>query len=377
MKPFTVAIDAHMVGERETGNETYTLSLIRALLALAPAARQDASFILYTTHPERLHPRLDPGHAAPIRTIRPAPAPLRIPFALPAAIRRDRARLLHVNYVAPPLGACPHIVTVHDISYDRFPAFFSPRDRWMLRTLVPLTMRRAAAVITVSQHARQEIIARYGLPTDKVAVTYEAAGEQFRPTADPSLRPRLDLPAQAPYFLALGNLQPRKNIGRLIEAFAQARQAPELADVHLVVAGKALWRESEIYAAVWQAGLTGAVHFPGYIAEADLPALYSSALAFVYPSLYEGFGLPPLEAMACGAPVICANVASLPEVVGDAALTVAPTDVPALAAALRQVAASPALRMQLRQRGEARAAQFSWRRCAEQTLEIYRQAAAG
>ncbi|MBK9232126.1 MAG: glycosyltransferase family 4 protein [Anaerolineae bacterium] len=370
-----------MVGERETGNETYTLSLIRALLALPSEERRGMDFVLYATQPERLRLRLNPNPAAPIRRIWPASSLLRIPFAMPAATLADRASLLHVNYVAPPVGSCPHVVTVHDISYDLYPAFFSPRDRWMLKTLVPLTMRRAAAIITVSQHAKQEIMARYGLPADKIAVTYEAAGEQFRPVTDAAarlaLRQRLGLPAQAPYFLALGNLQPRKNIGRLLEAFALARQSAELAATCLVIAGKALWRESEIYATVQQAGLTDAVHFPGYVDDADLPALYSDALAFVYPSLYEGFGLPPLEAMACGTPVICANAASLPEVVGDAALTVPPTDVGALAHALRQVAGAPELRQQLRQRGHARAAQFTWRRCAQETLEIYRRARTG
>ncbi len=370
-----------MVGERETGNETYTLSLIRALLALPIEERAGVDFVLYATEPERLRSRLGAEQGAPIRRIWPAPAPLRIPVAMPAATRRDRANLLHVNYVAPPIGACPHVVTVHDISYDRYPAFFSPRDRWMLKTLVPLTMRRAAAIITVSQHARQEIIARYGLPPEKIAVTYEAAGEQFRPVTDEAarlaLRQRLGLPAQAPFFLALGNLQPRKNIGRLLEAFARGRQSGELADARLVIAGKALWRESEIYAAVQRAGLADAVLFPGYVDDADLPTLYSDALAFVYPSLYEGFGLPPLEAMACGAPVICANAASLPEVVGDAALTVAPTDVDALTHALRQVATAPDLRQRLRQLGQARAAQFSWRRCALQTLEVYRRVGTG
>jgi len=379
MKP--IAIDAHMVGERETGNETYTLSLIRALLALPPDERRGFDFVLYATQPERLRPRLNPNQAVRIRRLRPAPSPLRIPFAMPAATLRDRASLLHVNYVAPPVGACPHVVTVHDISYDLYPAFFSPRDRWMLKTLVPLTMRRAAAIITVSQHAKQEILARYGLPANKITVTYEAAGEQFRPVTDQAarlaVRQRLGLPANVPYFLALGNLQPRKNIGRLIEAFALARQAPELASTRLVIAGKALWRESEIFAAVQQAGLMDVVHFPGYVDDADLPALYSDALAFVYPSLYEGFGLPPLEAMACGAPVICSNAASLPEVVGDAALTMPPTDVGALAKALRQVAAAPDLRLQLSQRGRARAAQFTWRRCAQETLEIYRRARKG
>lgn len=122
MKP--IAIDAHMVGERETGNETYTLSLIRALLALPPDERRGLDFVLYATQPERLRARLNPNHAVRIRRVWPAPSPLRIPFAMPAATLRDRAGLLHVNYVAPPAGACPHVVTVHDISYDIYPGFF-------------------------------------------------------------------------------------------------------------------------------------------------------------------------------------------------------------------------------------------------------------
>jgi len=371
-----VAIDAHMVGERETGNETYTLNLIRALLALPTDVCGGVEFVLYTPHPERLRPRLDPAHPAPVRRIRPSPAPLRIPFGLPLATGRDRADLLHVNYVAPPLGTCPHVVTVHDISFDLYPRFFSPRDRWMLRTLVPFTMRRAARVITVSQHARQEIVARYRLPAERVAVPYEAAGAQFRPITDPAAlaaaRARYGLGER--YLLALGNLQPRKNLARLVDAYADLRRAGQLAGVQLVLAGQAQWRESELYAKVRQSGLVEEVRFPGYVEDADLPALYSGALAFVYPSLYEGFGLPPLEAMACGTPVICSNAASLPEVVGDAALTVDPTDTSALAAALAQVVAHPGLRADLAEKGLRRAGQFTWQKCAEETLAVYRAA---
>ncbi len=367
-----------MVGERETGNETYTLNLVRALLALPDAVTHPLSFSLYTTHPARLHAQLPPADQARVRHIRPAAALLRIPFAMPAATRRDGIDLLHVTYVAPPVGSCPFVVTVHDISYTRYPQFFAPRDRWMLSTLVPLTMRRAARIITVSNHARQEIVDRYGIAPARVAVTYEAAAGHFAPVKDPlrlePARARYGLPAAAPYFLALGNLQPRKNMARLVEAFGRLRHQAGVTDVHLVVAGKAMWRESEVYAAVEQANLADHVHFVGYVADEDLPALYSGALAFVYPSLYEGFGLPPLEAMACGTPVICSNVASLPEVVGDAARLITPTDVDGLVAALFAVATDAGLRVALTEQGYRRVAQFSWRRCAEDTLAVYREA---
>jgi glycosyltransferase involved in cell wall biosynthesis len=289
-------------------------------------------------------------------------------------------------------------VTIHDISFEHYPQFFSPRDRLILQTLVPLSARRARRIITVSQHAKQEIMARYQIPGGKIAVTYEAAGERFVPIADPAalraVRATYSIP-DGPFVLALGNLQPRKNIRRLVEAFAGAvegegwrvaggelRQGstdysnspPSTLHPSLVIAGKAKWRESEIFQAVQEAGLAHAVVFPGYVDDDDLPALYSAAAVFVYPSLYEGFGLPPLEAMACGTPVICSKAASLPEVTGDAALSVDPADVDSLAQALCDVLATPGLRADLRQRGLRRAAQFSWSRCATETLAVYREA---
>ncbi len=421
-----IAIDAHMVGERETGNETYMVNLARGLLRLSerdpkgfswdalgpPNATQDLPstqraqqrrfgdmprFVFLATHPERLHaalPELAASVNAQTTRLRPANALLRIPLGLPWASLAGDFDLLHVTYNAPPLNPCPTVVTVHDISFEHYPHFFSPRDRLILKTLVPLSARRAAHVLTVSQHAKQEIVARYGLSPDKITVTYEAAGEQYQPVADPArlaaVRTRYGIP-DGPFALALGNLQPRKNIARLIEAFGQAVHGERStvngersteADhgspltVHrsppsLVIAGKAQWRESQIYAAVQQAGLEGRVLFPGYVEDADLPALYSAATVFVYPSLYEGFGLPPLEAMACGVPVISSNAASLPEVVGDAARLVDPTDTAALAQALHDVLSQPGLQAELRQRGFARAAQFSWERCAAETLAVY------
>ena len=423
-----IAIDAHMVGERETGNETYMLNLIRGLLRIAgrdpkgfswdageppvePDGLQRAEarrwgatprFSLLTPHPERLHAALpelhDFPHAAVVK-LRPANALLRIPFGLPAAALRGSVDVLHVTYNAPPVASCPVVVTVHDISFEHYPEFFSPRDYAILKTLVPLSARRAARVITVSQHAKREIVQRYGIDPQRVAVTYEAAAEQFQPVTDPvalqAVRSKYGI-GDGLFLLALGNLQPRKNIGRLVEAFGRAVNSQQstvnsqqwtadsdrseassencsLSTVHcsLVIAGKAQWRESDIFATVQAAGLEDRVMFPGYVDDADLPALYSAATAFVYPSLYEGFGLPPLEAMACGTPVICSTAASLPEVVGDASISIDPLRVDSLAQGLRDVLGSAVLRDDLRARGLRRAAQFSWDRCAAETLAVY------
>ena len=341
-----------------------------------------------------------PPHAR-IDHIRPENALLRIPFALPIQALRGGYDLLHVTYNAPPLCPCPTVVTIHDISFEHYPQFFSPRDRLILKTLVPLSARRARRIITVSEHAKREIMACYNIAADKIAVTYEAAGEQFRPITDPAalqtVRTKYGIP-DGPFILALGNLQPRKNIQRLVEAFARVGNSQQstvnseqstvkngqsfqnavhcsLSTVHcsLVIAGKAQWRESEIFQSVRDHGLEDAVILPGYVDDADLPALYSAATVFVYPSLYEGFGLPPLEAMACGTPVISSNAASLPEVVGDAALSIDPTDIDALAQALVEVLSSQERQEDLRQRGLRRVAQFSWDRCATETLSVYRE----
>ena len=179
-----IAIDAHMVGERETGNETYTLNLIRGLLSQPAVKRGDVELVLYTTDPARLREYVCSHSPARVRLIRPANSALRIAIGMPVAAARDGLDLLHVTYVAPPICPCRYVVSVHDISFETHPTFLAPRVRLMLKTLVPLSMRRAARVITISEHARQEIITRYGVPADKVTTTALAAAPHYRPITD-------------------------------------------------------------------------------------------------------------------------------------------------------------------------------------------------
>jgi glycosyltransferase involved in cell wall biosynthesis len=362
-----LAIDAHMVGERETGNETYTLNLIKSLIDEFPRH----SYQVFTCHHAYLKPHLAENAGATLIEVPRNPF-RRIPFAIPRHLRQSRAQLLHVNYIAPPRINCPVVVTIHDISYEFHPEFFSLRDRLLLSTLVPFSARRAAAIIAVSQKTRSDLISRYRIPPEKITVTYEGADVRFRPldkleATDLVLK---KYGIDRAFVLTLGNLQPRKNLPRLVQAYAKLKREQKL-DAVLVIAGQALWRESKVFRAVRDTELETDVIFTGYIPDEDLPWLYNAARLFVFPSLYEGFGLPPLEAMACGTPVACSRMGALPEVVADAALTFDPRSVDEMARVILQVASSPDLQAHLSERGQQRAQRFSWKAMAHETMEVY------
>ncbi len=368
-----IAVDAHSLGSRMTGNETYVLNLMCAL------ARVDTQhqYHIMTARPETVPAEV--SHAPHVRVHRLVSnsAALRIPLLLPGLARRAQAAILHVTYVAPPLLSCPTVVTIHDISYEIFPEFFSPRDRWALAALVPFSARRAARVIAISEHTRRDLVRIYGLPEDKITVTYLAAASQFHPVKPSQVEAvRLKYGLGAPYILALGNVQPRKNLGRLMQAFALLCQAHSIAH-SLVVVGQAQRRASAVFCAIREHGLQEKVLFTDYVPAEDLPALYGGAELFVMPSLYEGFGLPILEAMACGTAVVCSNASALPEVAGQAALLVDPYSVEGLAGAMSRVLSDEGLRRHLACEGLERAGQFSWDKTARQTIEVYSQAALG
>jgi glycosyltransferase involved in cell wall biosynthesis len=240
------------------------------------------------------------------------------------------------------------------------------------------TARRAAEIITVSEYSKQDIIETYGIAPARITVTPEAAAANFAPVTSATELERIrKLFALKPdYILSLGSLQPRKNLVRLIGAYSQLRRKrPEMDLPQLVFAGKRGWLESEIFRAAEQSGFSQDIVFTGYVADADLAALYSGAGCFVYPSYFEGFGLPVLEAMQCGVPVIAGDRTSLPEIVGDAGVLVDPIDEEALADAIARVILNPDFGEQLRVKGLDRAKSFNWARTARLTLQTYERAA--
>lgn len=359
-----VLIDAHMLGEQEGGNETYIAGLLAGFEALGASADVAVTALLSPTFPA-------PGtrHVGTARLR--GGAPRRMLHGLPAACRATGADLLHVTYNAPPFGACPTVVSVHDVLYRRFPAYFSPRVRLLLNTLLPLSMLRARAVLTLSEASRREIEHFYPFVRERIAVIGLAPGPVAQTPPDET--GAAQYLAGSPFVLAVGTVQPRKNIARLIEAYIEVRRRG-VEGVRLLIVGRSRWQGSAIQRLAQESPCRDEIVFTGYLSDAIVAALYRRCAAFVYPSLAEGFGLPVLEAMACGAPVITSDRSALPEVAGDAALLVDPTSVPALSAALERVLRDEGLQAQLRANSARRAAQFSWRRVAEETLGVYRQA---
>jgi glycosyltransferase involved in cell wall biosynthesis len=233
-------------------------------------------------------------------------------------------------------------------------------------------------ILTLSEFSRRDIIETYAVDPARVFVTPAAAASHFKPVTDETqlkeMRERYGIGSD--YFLSLGSIQPRKNLTRLIEAYRSLRaKRPANQSPQLVIAGKRGWLDNEVFRAAQQDGLNESVKFIGYVPEEDLPTLYSGATCFVYPSYFEGFGLPVLEAMQCGAPVIAGNQTSLPEVAGDAALLFNPFDAKALAEAMVMVLDRPDFRAGLRVKGLARAAEFCWAETARLTLRAYERAA--
>jgi glycosyltransferase involved in cell wall biosynthesis len=306
--------------------------------------------------------------------VRPAMSVPRLLAGFPWALRRDRADVALFQYVTPPLCPCPAVVAIHDVSFEDHSDWFEPMQRARMRLTTPASARRAAHVITLSQFTRNELIGRYRLDPQRVSVVPLAAAPRFKPDDEEHSRAavaRLTLPRS--FVLAVGNLQPRKNLRRLLVAFAKARKAG--LEHGLVLAGQPGWRAQELLHTIDALGLREVVMLTGYVSDDELVALYNLADVFAYPSLYEGFGLPIVEAMACGTPVLTSSTTCLPELAGDAALLVDPSDEDALAAGLLRLAGDMALRAQLHKRGLARAASYSWERTARATMALLKDAA--
>jgi len=299
---------------------------------------------------------------------------LRVPLAVEWVI--GPVDLFHSpDFTLPPVRRGTRtIVTVHDLSFLRLPNCFEPSLLSYLMTNVPRAVARADWILADSESTRQDLIGLLNAPADRITVIYPGVEPRFRPVDDVDLlqrvRAKYDLPQH--YILSLGTVQPRKNYAGLMAAFA----GMSVPDVSLVIVGGRGWLSDGIYHAAEELGLSARVRFLGFVDDADLPPIYSLAALFALPSLYEGFGIPLLEAMACGTAVLAADNSSLPEVVGRAGVLADARDTSALAEAMRQLLAHPEQRRELAQRGLARARQFSWQHAAEQLLATYRHVGA-
>lgn len=363
-----IALDYTSAARQRAGIGRYTRSLIRAL------AQYDTTnqYALYVPRDAQY---LDDTRAFP-KNFRITRAPLserymvamwqRAQIPLPVEIFTGRSDIFYSpDFVLPPTRAKKKILTVHDLSFKRVPETAVPNLKWYLEDAVPRAVQRADLILADSDATRADLIELFDAPAARIQTLYSGYDEFFHPitTEHELARVRTTYQLTKPFVLHVGTIEPRKNLARLIQAFARL---PQRGEIELVIAGGRGWMYDEIYAAPQKFGVSASVRFIGFTPDADLPALYSLAELVAYPSLYEGFGLPVLEAMACGAAVVTSNNSSLPEVAGDAALLIEARDVDALAFAMQKILDDSSLRAQLKQRGLVQAQKFSWQKSAQQ-----------
>jgi glycosyltransferase involved in cell wall biosynthesis len=295
-------------------------------------------------------------------------------FRIPLSLAREGVRLVHEpHYVLPPLVRCRSVVTIHDCIHLMFPQYLPSRLAYVYAKASMWTAsRKANRILTVSEASKRDILRFFDVPPEKVVVVYNAIDERFLGPADAE---RMDLVRQRyqldhPFVLYVGNIKPHKNIERLIDAFARARSACP-PDLKLIIIGDEISKYPALRQSVHKHKLDKHVRFLGFQPMETLAAFYRLARAFVFPSLYEGFGLPPLEAMACGAPVVTSNVSSLPEIAGGAALLIDPYDPEEIASGITRAVTDDTLRQDLIARGKARARTFSWPQSVRKIHQIY------
>lgn len=369
-RPAHIAINAHLLSLADSYRGAGIHRYITALLEHLPQVSEQR-FTAYLGDPRAgdvAWPGID-ARLAPFPTASPPARMLWEQLFQPARLIRDKIDLLHGPAYALPL-ICPtrSVVTIHDLSFFLYPRAFNRGNRLYLRLMTRLSAQRADAVIAVSEHTRQDVIRLLGVPADHVYAVPNGVGPMFRPLPQPEVkafRAAHQLPEQ--FILCISTIEPRKNLATLIRAYALLGETTH----GLVIGGGRGWKYESVFALAEELGLQDRVRFPGFLRYSELSRWYNAADVFVFPSLYEGFGLPPLEAMACGTPVVTSNASSLPEVVGTAGLLVNPTDTEGLADAIHRVINSAGLAASMATRGRARADRFSWRASADRTARVY------
>jgi glycosyltransferase involved in cell wall biosynthesis len=371
-----IGIDGRALTGRYTGDRTYWLNIIRSILNLSKEnPREKDEYFVYSRLPipsgilpdvPNLNIRVVPANNDRIWTI----------FTFPKALKMDGMDIGHTQYTIPIRPPCPIITTIHDISFRLYPEWFPRKHRLLLNLSVPPAMRRAKKVITVSESSRRDIIRIYGLEESKIIAIPEAAGPEYGPVpkdlAREAVKDRFGI--TDPFLITVGVLQPRKNHSMLIEAFARARRQSGIPH-KLVITGKKGWEWEALIRQAARLNVADALIYTDYVEDENLPPLYSTADGMAFPSLYEGFGLPPLEAMACGTPTLVSDAPAMPEVVGDGAWVLPKMDAVAWGDAIVRILTDAEMRQYWSERGLRRAEQFSWVRSAKQTLDVYREVA--
>jgi glycosyltransferase involved in cell wall biosynthesis len=381
--PLRIGIDARFLTHPQTGGfKTYTQNLIAGLAALDSVHE----FFLYTDRPV---PNTDAYGPRFRVVVVPGTLPVvglvwREQVSLRRQIARDRLNVFHAPCLTAPVSMnCPSVVTIHDLIWRRPVTLDKSKPSlrhllldWYYRHVPEQAAKRASAIITVSQAAADTIAQDLGIPQQRLRVTHEAAAERFQPVEGAAKEVRERFGLTGGFVLAMGSADPRKNVAGLMRAYAALDSALRKAyPLAIVWSSRHLADTLQDIAVSLQ--IVKNIRFLTDVSDEDLVFLYNSATLFVFPSRYEGFGLPLLEAMACGAPVVAADNSSIPEIAGNAALLVPTEDADEWTRTIARVLTDAALRSDLRQKGSARATQFSWTRCAQETLEVYEEAARG
>lgn len=367
-----MGVNAHLLSLAESYRSAGINWYLHNLLAHLPEADPGIDYSVFLGEGRYAGPAQLRLCISRLPTHRPSVRILWEQAVLPWLAKRIGVVLLHgPAFVGPIASRCPLVVTVHDLSFLFYPQGFRTLNQSYLRTFTRMSVQRARRVIAVSESTKQDLIRCYGLAQDRVDVVHNGVDASFRPMPAErveAFRAKRGLPER--FVLHVGTLEPRKNAVRLVEAYARL---PPTRPPLMLIGGKG-WLYDEVFSRVEVLNLNSEVHFVGYVPAEDLVWWYNAADLFVYPSLYEGFGLPPLEAMACGTPVITSTSSSLPEVVGQAGQLVDPIDVQALAMAMEQVLADADMREKMRAAGLTQARKFSWRETAQGTVHSYRRA---
>ncbi len=371
----TLYIDVTAGMHQHAGIARYAANLARALVY---HHGEEHEFGLFHLRNSKTRP-ISGLEGIPARTVRSGYKPWRMAVWLGQrlGIGFDRllpnAALFHATeHLLMPLRGVPTVLTVHDLVYHLFPSYHRTMNYWYLNMAMPLYVRRADAIITISESSKHDLIRYYQVPETKIRVIYEAASSRFRPaSAETVAEAKATYRLPDKYILALGTIEPRKNLNRLVEVLCMLRKKDP--DLCLVIVGRAGWLYQDFFQHLEKLDDPSAVLLSGYVPDADLPAVITGATAYVLASFYEGFGLPILEAMACGTPVICSKTSSMPELGGQAAHYFDPYDIDDMFEAISAVLEDSDLRQEMRQGGFEQVVQFSWKRTARETLALYRQ----